>query len=498
MVESGRDLPRARRNGWIAVTGLTLLAGVLRVPTLGLQSYEFDEAATLKVVDGSFGHALHKIAVSESTPPVYYVLAWLWRHIFGLQEIGFRLLPAVAGVLLVPAVFAVGRALASVRVGVVAAAIVATSPYLVFYSQEARAYSLYTLLSLVGLLCCVRVIRQPSAAAFALWAGVSIAAVATHYFALFPLVGQVVAFLVYGAPRRRTALWCAVVAAPTIALLVLARHQANIGHVDWIGASSLSQRIRVTVETFALGATFKGSLSHSVLLACGLAAIVIGAAIVVAVFFIFRRAEVAERWSAGLVGLVTVVTVAIPLVGALGPADYFIHKNLIPVLPQCAIVLAVGLGCRRAGRVGVWAAAVVAAAGVGLTVLSFAVPAMRRPNVRQVSDELGTPSHARVLVFVPRWELVLEHYQHNVQSLPAVGRRVSEIDVFTSSDDLPAGAVPGAFHATGTEHGDTFNLYRFRSNVPVVVRPRDVAQQLFSESGLQPIADYQPAAAAGP
>jgi uncharacterized membrane protein len=479
---------------WTALAGLTLRAALLRLPTLGLQSYEFDEAATLKVVDGSFRHALHKITVSESTPPLYYVLAWLWRHVFGLHEFGFRLLPALAGVLLVPAVFALGRELASARVGLAAAALVATSPYLVFYSQEARAYSLFALLSVLGLLCCVRAIRQPTDAAFALWAVVSIVAVATHYFALFPLAGQVVAFVVYGAPRRRTALWWAAVAVPTIPLLVLARHQANIGHVGWIGASSLTQRLRVTVETFALGATFKGSLSHSVLVACAFLALVIGAAIIVASVLIVRRSDAAERWSVGLVGVVTVITLAIPLIGALGPGDYFIHKNVISALPQCAVILSLGLGSKRAGRLGVWATVCITAAGVALTVMSFAVPAMRRPDVRQASDEPGTPMRARVLTFVPRWELVLEHYQHNVHPLPEGGRTVDEIDVFTLSKELPPGTVPAGFRVAGMTRGNTFNLFRFRSATGVLIRPDDVAPHTFSESGLQPIADYQPAA----
>jgi hypothetical protein len=50
-IDSDPDLPHARRNVWTALAGLTLLAALLRLPTLGPQSYEFDEAATLKVVD---------------------------------------------------------------------------------------------------------------------------------------------------------------------------------------------------------------------------------------------------------------------------------------------------------------------------------------------------------------------------------------------------------------------------------------------------------------
>ena len=76
------------------------------------------------------------------------VLAWLWVQAFGTGEVGLRLFSAVAGVATVPVVYAVGRTLASRRIGLVAAALAATSPYLVFYSQEARSYALFALLNL--------------------------------------------------------------------------------------------------------------------------------------------------------------------------------------------------------------------------------------------------------------------------------------------------------------------------------------------------------------
>ena len=117
------------RATWAAVGAVTLLGAVLRLATLGLQSYEFDEGATLYVIRGWFTHMLHGVARYESTPPLYYVLAWVWSQAFGTGETGLRLFSAIAGVATVPVVYAVGRALGSRRIGLVAAAIVATSPY---------------------------------------------------------------------------------------------------------------------------------------------------------------------------------------------------------------------------------------------------------------------------------------------------------------------------------------------------------------------------------
>ena len=479
------------RRIWIAVGVITLLAAVLRFSTLGLQSYEVDEAATLFVIRGSFAHMLHGVVRYEATPPLYYVLAWVWAKVFGTGELGLRLFSALAGVATVPVVYALGRTLASRRIGLVAATIVATSPYLVFYSQEARSYALFTLLSTGGMLCCVRAIQNPGRRTFGLWAGVSIAAVATHYFALFPLVGQAAALAAFGAPRRLLARTVAAAGVVCIPLLVLATRQASDGRANWISGGSLLQRLRVTAETFMLGATFKGTLPHSVLVACGLFAVSMGVAIAAAASLLFRRALARERRAAEVAGLVAAVAIGLPLAAALVHEDYLVHKNLIPLVPLLAVVLAVGLGCRRAGRLGLAGATVLALAGIGLTVLSFTASSLRRPDVRQLSHQLGPPQRGRVIVFVPRWRLLLENYQGALDGLPRGGRPVTEVDVFTAGQSIPEGTVPRGFRLTQVRHGNTFTLFTYRSRAPLTVSPAGLGHSTFSESGLQPIAVIQ-------
>ena len=485
------------RDTVLALCSLTALAAILRLPTLGLQSYDFDEGATVYILRGSFNDLLDGVARHESTPPLYYVLAWLWAQAFGTGEIALRLLSAIAGVGIVPIVYAVGATLASRRIGLAAAAFVAVSPYLVFYSQEARSYALLVLLSGAGLLFCVRAIAAPSARTLGLWAAVSVAALATHYFAVFPWLGEAVALAVFGAPRRLLVRAIAVVALASIPLLVLARHQAAAGHASWIGASSLLERVRVTLETFALGATFKGTLPHAILAACGVVAVAMSAAFVTAGVLLARRATAAERRAAGVAGLIAAVAIVLPLVAALGPGDYFIHKNLITVVPVLAVVVAAGLACARAGRIGTIAAIGLVLAGTALTLMSFAIPSMRRADLRRVSQQLGRPARERVVVFVPRWRILLEHYQGALEDLPESGRLVTEVDVFTAGTRLPAGTVPRGFRLARVRRGDTFTLFSYRSPAPIRVTAANVAPRTFEESGLRPVAVVQRAAPRG-
>src|SRR6188474_14958 len=148
---------RARSRTFWIVAGLTVLAAALRFATLGIQSYHHDEIVTAsRILRGSFWHAMDAVGFSESAPPLYYALAWLWTQVTGTAEYGLRSLSALAGVATVPVVFLLGAELRGRRTGIVAAALVAANPMLIWYSQEARAYALLVLLTTLSLLYFVR------------------------------------------------------------------------------------------------------------------------------------------------------------------------------------------------------------------------------------------------------------------------------------------------------------------------------------------------------
>jgi mannosyltransferase len=122
-----------------ALVGLTAVAAALRFATLGVQSFWFDEAVTVGLVERDLGEMLERIPDSESTPPLYYLLAWGWTTLVGTGEVGLRSLSALLGTATVPVAYAAARTLVSRRAGLVAAALVAVNPFLVWYSQEGRA-----------------------------------------------------------------------------------------------------------------------------------------------------------------------------------------------------------------------------------------------------------------------------------------------------------------------------------------------------------------------
>src|SRR3954453_15930749 len=152
----------------IALAALVVLGAALRFATLDLQSYWYDEAVTVGIVRGDFSGMLSAIYRHESTPPLYYVLAWLWCKLFGTGEVGLRSLSALFGTASIPVFYAAARELVSRPVGLAVAGLATVNPLLVWYSQEGRAYALLVLLGGLSVLFFARLLRAEGGLAW--WA----------------------------------------------------------------------------------------------------------------------------------------------------------------------------------------------------------------------------------------------------------------------------------------------------------------------------------------
>jgi mannosyltransferase len=166
----GFALPRRRAASLAVPVGLCLLAGVLRLWGLGRQGFWYDEATTAWLLRGTPAELLRRVVHTESTPPLAYLVAWLWIRVFGDTEVGLRSLSAVAGVAAVPVTLLAARQLVGRRAGPFAGLLVAVNPLLVWYSQEARAYSLLVLGSALSLLLFARAFANPTFGRLLAWA----------------------------------------------------------------------------------------------------------------------------------------------------------------------------------------------------------------------------------------------------------------------------------------------------------------------------------------
>ncbi len=278
--------PNTARTRWFfwAVVGLTALAAAIRFSTLGLQSYRHDEAVTAgRVLFAGLPRTMHEVWSGESTPPLYYLLAWLWSHLFGVREVGLRSLSAVFGTATVPLAYLAGRELIGRRAGLAVAAIVAVEPMLVWYSQDARAYALLVLLCTAALLFFFRARRTGAARDLAWWAVFSALALSAHYFAALPLAIEAAWLLLAARPLRRVLWAVGGVALAGLALAPIALHQAGGKNNDWIASFGLVGRLRETGIGFFVGEA--GLLKHAL--------------IPIALYGVGDRAAAASRRGAG-------------------------------------------------------------------------------------------------------------------------------------------------------------------------------------------------------
>src|SRR5688572_21542706 len=124
-----------------ALLWIIALGAALRFSTLGVQDFWFDEIVTVREISLAPFDLLKQIHAAEYNPVTYPLLAGLWEGAFGTSEVGVRALSALAGTLTIPLVFGAAGALASRRAALIAAALTAVNPLLIWYSQEARTYS---------------------------------------------------------------------------------------------------------------------------------------------------------------------------------------------------------------------------------------------------------------------------------------------------------------------------------------------------------------------
>ncbi|MGE5281646.1 MAG: glycosyltransferase family 39 protein [Chloroflexota bacterium] len=481
------ELVRARSRAFWIVVGLTALAAAVRFATLGLQSYHHDEVVTVnRILPGSFWHAMDAVGYSESAPPLYYAFAWLWTQVTGTAELGLRSFSALAGVLTVPVAYWIGAELRGRRTGIAAAALVAVNPMLIWYSQEARAYALFALLTSLSLLYFLRARDVPPVKGHygysiggtsargrdvMLWGVFSALALATHYFAVFPVAVE--ALWLLWARRREVWRGIATVAGAGLLLAPLALHQMSIGHAEWIGGHTLGNRLWGTGLTFLLGETGDviAQPEHPLLV------LVPGLLALAALGLVALRGERDDRRAAAVPLLIAAATVALPVaLGLLDPGkDYVLARNLLPALVSLLAAVAVGLTLRRARRAGVVVGIALVAYSLAFSVWASVSPALQRPDWSAVADALGEPRQPRAIVTWTLGAASLRYYlptsSFQARSTEGYAWLVGEVDFVSNgaAPPPPRRLLGPGFREAGEEQLGRLHVRRYEHPGPGLV-----------------------------
>jgi uncharacterized membrane protein len=171
---------------------LTVIGLILRFYNLGFNSLWLDEASTHTFAVMSIPEIWQETLGGEFNPPLFY---WI-EHVmlaFGNNEVVLRFFPALFGILTIPLVYLAGKEFIDRNVGIIAAAACTFSPFLIFYSQEARAYSMMLFFVAAALVFYFRALKTNNLKNWALFGAFSSLAFWSHFYA-FVIISSLILY----------------------------------------------------------------------------------------------------------------------------------------------------------------------------------------------------------------------------------------------------------------------------------------------------------------
>jgi len=333
---------------WVGLLVAVLLVGsaVLRTRALGASLW-MDEGLSIGIASQPFLD-IPGILRQDGSPPLYYLLLHVWMSVIGNGPGETQALSVAIALLAIPTGLWAGWSLFGRRAGLICASLGALNPFLTYYAQETRMYSLMALLSLLVLATFLHVYVYRDHRYLAPFA-VSLAAILyTHSWGIFVTMGALVAlaWLLRASADRRALSKDALIGFGAAFLLYLPwvptlLYQAAHTGAPWLDPPRFG--VVVQLATWLLGG---GTVAVALLLAAGS-----GVAAV-------RTSRTKDRESAAILTILTVgiSTLAIAwLFSQLSPA--WTTRYLGVAVGPLLLLSAVGLA--RAGKLGLVALAIV-------------------------------------------------------------------------------------------------------------------------------------------
>ncbi len=159
-MRGANSLRRAARGdsskGVVALLVLVILCAFgLRLYRLGYQSLWYDEAVSIHLATQDL-RGLTQHTAGDIHPPLYYYLLHFWVRVAGSSEFSAAFLSLIFGILIIAACYRLGADVYGRPAGLLAAFLLALSPFNLWYSQEVRMYTLGAFLGLISLYCLMR------------------------------------------------------------------------------------------------------------------------------------------------------------------------------------------------------------------------------------------------------------------------------------------------------------------------------------------------------
>ena len=162
---------------------ILFIATILRFVSIN-QSLWLDEAINIgNAANLDFKSLVLKYSLGDFHPPLYHVILKSWMLLFGTSEISVRAPSIVFGVVTVYITYLIGKKLFEQKTALIATTLIATAPLHIYYSQEARMYSLAAMIASFSVYFFISIIKKDS---LIFWVGFIISTVLMLYSDYMP------------------------------------------------------------------------------------------------------------------------------------------------------------------------------------------------------------------------------------------------------------------------------------------------------------------------
>ncbi len=168
---------------------LIIISFGVTVGTLAFQSIRLDEAQSIWVSTKSVPLILH-LDAQDVLVPLYEVLLHFWMQIFGSSVLAARSLSFLFFVLTLPVLYLLAKETNSKRVAMITITLFSLSPFIMWYSSEARMYTLFAFITTCNHLFFVRFFSTSGKSSKVGYVITAILGLYTHYFFIFLLATQ--------------------------------------------------------------------------------------------------------------------------------------------------------------------------------------------------------------------------------------------------------------------------------------------------------------------
>jgi uncharacterized membrane protein len=444
-----------QQNDWrhlLTAPGLILIVYFfLAFYRIGHQSLWVDEVRSLEVASPA-GSPLTGAILLRGQGPLYFILLHLWAKL-AAGEAFLRALSALLGSIAVLLTYLLGCRLCNQRAAKIGATLFATSPILIWYSQEVRYITLLITAALLTMLIFVRALSSKRLQCWLLYCCSLILAISAFPTNIFLSVTQGL-YLIRSPCRRPLLRKWAVCQLPVLALFVL---WMNNGHVRQLGEDWYKLFMQITTSSeklaslapeerlstggsreftvmafpytffaFSTGFSLGPSLRelHS---STSLTSILLPHAFILVIsgllFGNLFLLGVATLWHRPNPGTFLALWLAVPIIGVLGisaliPEMAYNVRYVAMGLPAYFLILASGIaGFRRPMMRIVLLAAVLLVNGLSLANYYYN-PRYSREDAKSAARLLEAEAHPRDVILVVGSTEALEYYYRG--SLPIV------------------------------------------------------------------------------